>query len=431
MASTIVALSSGRPPSAIAVLRLSGPDSLSALEWITGTALPPARRLSLRTLVDPRDQALLDRALVVWFPGPASASGENMAEIHLHGGPAVVSGVLEALLRLPDLRLAEPGEFTRRAYANQRMRLDEVEGLADLISAETASQRSQALALAGGALGRAAEDWRTRCLQLLAEAEAGLDFAEDEADVAERIEEKTAQALMLMAAELEALMADSARAGRIRDGLTIVVSGAPNVGKSSLINALSIRDVSIVTPLPGTTRDLVEVQINLNGVAAILIDTAGLRETDDPIEAEGIRRARARAAACDLVLHVADRPDAEWPEGGLRVLNKQDLHGGEAPACGFVVSALGGAGVSALRHYLSDWAHRAVRPGEPALLAHARHRKVFEEAAGALSDAAVAALPELRTESLRLAARAFGRIAGRVNVDDVLDVIFSRFCVGK
>ncbi|WP_439532655.1 tRNA uridine-5-carboxymethylaminomethyl(34) synthesis GTPase MnmE [Polymorphobacter sp.] len=431
MAQTIVALATGRPPSAIAVLRLSGPASLAALQRLTAGPLPEVRRLSLRPLTDPEAHTLLDQALVVWFAGPASPSGEDMAELHLHGGPAVIDGVLAALLRLPDMRLAEPGEFTRRAFANGRMTLDEVEGLGDLVSAETSAQRDQALALSGGALARLADAWRTRCLDVLAEAEAGLDFAEDEADVANRLDEKAAAALVAMAAELEAQIADHARAARIREGLTIVVSGAPNVGKSSLINALSNRDVAIVTALPGTTRDALEVQVNLDGLAATLIDTAGLRETDDPVEAEGIRRARARAAAADLVLHVSDNPDARWPEGGLPVLNKVDIHRATAPAGGFSISAQHGEGVAALRQHLGRWAFGVLRPGEPALLSHARHRQAFADAGAALRDAAEAPLPELRAEALRLAARAFGRIAGRVDVDDLLDVIFSRFCIGK
>jgi tRNA modification GTPase len=431
MASTIVALASGRPPSAIAVLRLSGPASLRALQNLTdGPALAP-RRLTLRKLIEPGTGALLDRALVVFFPGPASVTGEDLVELHLHGGPAVVNGVLGALLQLPGLRLAEAGEFTRRAFSHQRMTLDEVEGLADLISAETESQRIQALALSGGALGRVADAWRDRCLTVLAEAEAGLDFAEDEADVAERLDERTAVELAGMAAELEAQLADSRRAERIRDGLTIVVSGPPNVGKSTIINALSQKDASIVTAVPGTTRDIIEVHVDLDGIACTLIDTAGLRETDDPIEAEGIRRARARAADCDLLVHVRDDPLASWPDAGLKLLNKHDLHQAQAPDGGLAISAASGDGVRPLRDYLADWAQETLRPGEPALLAHMRHRQAFEEAATALRDAASSMVPELRAEALRMATRAFGKISGKVAVDDVLDIIFSRFCVGK
>lgn len=396
--------------------------------------LPPPRRLSLCRLQ--ANGTLLDEALVVLFPGPASASGEDLAEFHLHGGPAVIAGVLAALTALPGVRLAEPGEYTRRAFASGRMDLAQVEGLADLVAAETASQRDQALALAGGALGRLADGWRERCLMVLAEAEAGLDFAEDEADVAERLDEAARHQLIALADDLAALIADSARAARIRDGLTIAVTGPPNVGKSSLVNALSMRDAAIVTPIPGTTRDAIEVPIDLAGIAAVLIDTAGLRHTTDPVESEGIARARARAATADLVLSVASADAPMWPEPPelprhLLLLNKADLAQPALPPGALAVSAATGTGMPALRDWLTSWAHTTTRPGEPALLAHARHRAAFADAETALRAAAHAAEPVLRAESLRTAAHAFGRIAGRVGVDDVLDRIFSRFCIGK
>jgi tRNA modification GTPase len=427
--STIVALASGRPPAAIAVVRLSGEGAGAALEALTGAALPPARRLVLRRISGPEE--LIDHALVAWFPGPGSATGEDLAEFHLHGGPAVVAGLIDALLARPGVRLAAPGEFTRRAFDHGRLDLAEVEGLADLVAAETASQRSQALALAGGALSQLAEAWRGRCLDLLAEAEAALDFAEDEADVAARLEEAGAVRLQEMAAEIDALLQDAGRAARIRDGLTIVVTGPPNVGKSSIVNALAMRDAAIVTDRAGTTRDVIEVPLTLGGVAAVLIDTAGLRETDDPAEAQGIERARARAAAADLVLQVSDDPGTPVPAVGWLLLNKQDVHGAEAAAGHFALSARTGAGVGAVRAALESWAKSVTRPGEPALLAHARHREVFEAAGEAIREAAAAEMPELRAESLRRAALAFGRIAGRVDVEAVLDRIFSRFCIGK
>ncbi|OYQ31110.1 tRNA uridine-5-carboxymethylaminomethyl(34) synthesis GTPase MnmE [Sandarakinorhabdus cyanobacteriorum] len=429
MTDTIAALASGRPPAALAIIRISGPAAFAVVQQLAGR-VPPPRRLSLCRLH--HDGQLLDEALVAVFPGPASASGEDLAELHLHGGPAVVAGVLDAVTAQPGVRLAEPGEYTRRAFASGRMDLTQVEGLADLVSAETASQRDQALALAGGALGRLADQWRDRCLNVLAEAEAGLDFAEDEADVAERLDEAARDQLADMADELAALIADSARAMRIRDGLTIAVTGPPNVGKSSLVNALAMRDVAIVTAIPGTTRDAIEVPIDLNGVAAVLIDTAGLRDTDDPVEAIGIARARARAASADLVISVASAEAPQWTgDGALRLLNKCDLAAPDVPPDVLAVSATTGAGLPALRDWLSHWAHNLIRPGEPALLSHARHRAAFADAESALGDAAMASEPVLRAEALRAAAHAFGRIAGRVGVDDVLDRIFSRFCVGK
>ena len=323
MTDTIAALASGRPPAALAVIRLSGPAAFAAVQALAGR-IPPPRRLSLCQLH--AGDSLLDEALVAVFPGPTSASGEDLAEFHLHGGPAVVSGVLTALTALPDIRLAEPGEYTRRAFANGRMDLAQVEGLADLVSAETASQRDQALALAGGALGRLADQWRERCLMLLAEAEAGLDFAEDEADVAERLDEAARHQLLAMADELAGLIADSTRAARIREGLSIAVTGPPNVGKSSLINALSMRDAAIVTPIAGTTRDAIEVPVDLAGITAVLIDTAGLRDTTDPIEAEGIARARRRAAAADLVISVASADAPQWPLQRRAGVRDSQLH---------------------------------------------------------------------------------------------------------
>ena len=428
---TIAALASGRPPAAIAVIRLSGPNAFGALAALMGPELPPPRRLSLRTLRDPVTQVMLDRALVVVFPGPYTASGEDLAELHLHGGVAVVTGVLMALVALPGIRLAEPGEFTRRAFANGRMDLAQVEGLADLIAAETASQREQALALTGGALSRVADAWRSRCLDILAQAEAGLDFAEEEADVAERINEAARNDLLALAGELRDALADSKRGERIRNGLTIAVSGPPNSGKSSLVNKLVGRDVSIVTEIAGTTRDAIEAHLDLDGVAAILIDTAGLRETDDAIEAEGVRRARARVADADLVLNVVDDALGVMPEGELVVINKSDLGGPAGPAGTLSISALRGDGMEALRTWLVDWARTKVRPGEPALLTHVRHRTAFADAGAAIESAAATDDAVLRAEGLRLASRAFGRIAGRVDVDDVLDRIFSNFCIGK
>lgn len=430
---TIAALASGPPPAAISVIRLSGPAAFASLAALTGGSTPPPRRLSLRALQDPRDDAPLDKALVVAFPGPATASGEDLVEFHLHGGVAVVAGVLAALTALPTVRLAEPGEFTRRAFANGRMDLAQVEGLADLVAAETAGQRRAALALTGGILSRAADAWRGRCLDILAEAEAGLDFAEEEADVAARIGEAARGRLLELAAELDELIADAGRGQRLRNGLTITVTGPPNVGKSSLVNALSSTDAAIVTAIAGTTRDPIEVPIDLDGVAAVLIDTAGLRETDDPIEAEGIRRARMRAAAANLVVHLVDHWPAALPDTGILVVNKVDLAGPPHRASNGVhfVSATRGDGIRALRDLLLRWAHSATRPSEPPLLAHARHRAAFADAATALRDAAESDDHVLRAEGLRHAAQAFGRIAGRVGVDDVLDRIFSRFCIGK
>ena len=388
--------------------------------------------MSLRQLHEPTSGLPLDLGLVVIFPGPQTATGEDLAELHLHGGVAVVEDVLNALVSQPGVRLAEAGEFTRRAFVNHRLDLAQVEGLADLIAAETSSQRTQALALAGGALSTLADSWRMRILAILAQAEAGLDFSEDEADVSERIAEATTAVLLDLAAELDGLLTDAKRAAHIRDGLTVVVTGAPNVGKSSIVNALAMRDVSIVTPIAGTTRDLVEVALDLDGVSVTLIDTAGLRDTEDPIEQEGVRRARARAANADLVLLVVETNDMNPCDqvGTWLVCNKVDLEA-ERPRANHYVSAQTGEGLRVLRDALRCWAHDIVRPGEPALIAHIRHRTAFLEATVAVRAAAAAQNDVLRAEDLRRGAHALGRITGRIGVEDVLDLIFSQFCIGK
>jgi tRNA modification GTPase len=427
---TIAALATGRPPSAVAVIRISGPAATDTLAALLRGSPPPPRRLSLRPLLHPETKALLDTALVVVFPGPETATGEDLVELHLHGGPAVISDVLEAVTRQPGVRLALAGEFTRRAFANGRLDLAQVEGLADLVAAETSSQRQQALALAGGALSRIAEEWRHRIIAVLAEAEAALDFAEDEADVAERLVVSSGRTLSALVTEIDGLLADSDRAARIRDGLAIVVTGAPNVGKSSLVNVLAMRDAAIVTPIAGTTRDPIEVPINLGGIAATLIDTAGIRDSDDLVEQEGIRRALARAASADLVLALIGEDDSA-PATAWTIANKSDIRATPHPTARFQLSALTGAGVSELRAALVDWAAVVARPGEPALLSHARHRAAFAEAADALRTAAAVDDLVLRTEDLRRAAHALGRVAGRVDIDDVLDQIFSQFCIGK
>lgn len=430
--STIAALASGRPPSAVAVIRISGPAAMSSVSALLKSPLPKARRMSLRQLHEPTSGLPLDLGLVVIFPGPQTATGEDLAELHLHGGVAVVEDVLNALVSQPGVRLAEAGEFTRRAFVNHRLDLAQVEGLADLIAAETSSQRTQALALAGGALSTLADSWRMRILAILAQAEAGLDFSEDEADVSERIAEATTAVLLDLAAELDGLLTDAKRAAHIRDGLTVVVTGAPNVGKSSIVNALAMRDVSIVTPIAGTTRDLVEVALDLDGVSVTLIDTAGLRDTEDPIEQEGVRRARARAANADLVLLVVETNDMNPCDqvGTWLVCNKVDLEA-ERPRANHYVSAKTGEGLRVLREALRCWAHDIVRPGEPALIANIRHRTAFLEATVAVRAAAAAQNDVLRAEDLRRGAHALGRITGRIGVEDVLDLIFSQFCIGK
>lgn len=411
---------------AVAVLRISGGDSARIVAALAAS-LPPPRRASLRRLRDASGETL-DRALVLWLPGPGSFTGEDGAELHLHGGRAVLEAVSAALVAL-GARPAEPGEFSRRAFLNGRIDLTEAEGVADLVAAETAAQRRQALAQMEGGLAARLAGWADRLRLLLAACEARIDFPEEampeEAEAAARAE------ILALGAEMQAALAESARAERLRDGLVFTVAGAPNVGKSSLVNALAGAEIAIVSAIPGTTRDALETRLDLDGIPVALIDTAGLRETDDPIEAEGVRRARARAASADLVLAVGcpgiaapDHPDA------LVIANKIDL-GGAVPAGALGISARTGQGMAELRAALAEAARRLTAAGSPAPLTRARHRAALAEAAARLDAAASADLAELAAEDLRLALRALGRITGMVGVEDLLDTIFRAFCIGK
>jgi tRNA modification GTPase len=380
---------------------------------------------------------LLDQALVLWLPGPHSYSGEDSAELHLHAGPAVIDGVADRLVQLGG-RPAEPGEFTRRAFLNGRMDLIEAEAVADLVAAETAAQRRQALRQLGGELGAVVQDWADRMVQLLAEQEALIDFPEE--DLPPEIERSIQARLAELRGELHRSLTDGHRAERLRDGLVFALAGPPNVGKSTLLNALAGRDVAIVSPVPGTTRDALETRIVLGGVPVTLVDTAGLRATDDPVEREGVRRALARAESADLVVEVSapDCVPASLPAGGasgcpiLRVLNKVDLLPEANPIRGALgVSARGGTGLDALRETLAAHARALAIVGGSAPLTRARHRAALQDAAASLETAIAAPRPELRAEDLRLAVRAIGRLTGHVDVEDVLDLVFGQFCIGK
>ena len=418
---TIFALSSGALPAGVAVVRVSGADAFAAMAALAGP-VPGPRIAALRALRD--GSTLIDRALVLAFPGPASATGEDVAEFHVHGGPAVVAALLDSLGRVPGLRPAQPGEFTRRAFDNRRIDLSQAEGLADLVAAETESQRRAALAQSSGAARKQVEDWRAAILDLRADAEAGLDFAEAEDDVAP--DPKAAATLARLIGELQSAVADAPRGTALRNGLTIVVSGPPNTGKSSLVNALSRREAAIVSPHAGTTRDAIEVRLDLGGVLVTLVDTAGLREATDPVEAEGIARARARAEAADLVLSLWC--EGEAPATGIPVRTKIDCSTWNSD--GLAVSNRTGEGIDRLTVWLTDWARRAVRPDEPPILGRQRHRAACIAALEDLHQAS-AADPVLRAESLRAAAAALGTITGAVGVADVLDRVFARFCIGK
>jgi tRNA modification GTPase len=421
---TIFALSSGRPPAAIAVVRISGPQAHAAAAQLAG-ALPEPRGIALRELRNPLSGELLDQALVLRFDSPASSTGEDSVEFQCHGGRAVVDAVLGALASFDGLRMAEPGEFTRRAFDNGRIDLTEAEGLADLIEAETESQRKAALALAEGGLRKQIESWLERLLALSAEAERTIDY--DESD--ERVDEALVRECGTLAAELQSWLSRP-RAEPLKDGVRVVVAGPPNAGKSSLVNAIAGEDRAIVTDVPGTTRDHIEVPLSLAGVPILLTDTAGLRETDDEVEAIGVVRAAALAERADVLVWLGEAIAPDHPRL-IRVHAKADLpERGEAPAGALLVSAHTGAGLSELLTCIAANA-KLLLPGEDALALNRRQARHIGEAAAALDEAARAEDTVIVAESLRLARSAFDRLTGRAGVEDVLDALFSRFCLGK
>jgi len=448
---TIFALSSGRPPAAIAVVRISGPQARDALEALAGR-LPPPRQASLARLRDPQSGEGLDEALALWFPSPRSETGEDMAELQLHGGRAVVAAVLAALGHLPGFRPAEAGEFTRRAFENGRMDLTAVEGLADLIGAETEAQRRQAYRQMKGLLGDKAGHWRRLLIQALALVEAGIDFS-DEADVPDELVRPALDIAHVLHEEISAVLEQAGRGERLRDGLVVAIAGPPNAGKSTLLNRIAKREAAIVSPFAGTTRDVIEVHLELGGYPVTLLDTAGMRETDDPVEQEGVRRARERAAGADLVLWVTEtgppmaeagramaqnEPMAEAPPVWI-IRNKIDLavtkknehmFGNEHKFIS--ISASLGTGLDGLLRRLEDYAQHFFGP-ESSLITRERHRSHLKAASEALARAldAPPASEELVAEELRLASRALGRLTGKVDVEDILDVIFRDFCIGK
>ncbi len=424
---TIFALASGSARAAIAVMRLSGPESGLVVAALCGGSLPAPRHASLRRLRD-ASGAMLDHALVLWLPGPGTYTGEDCAELHLHGGRAVIDGVAAALTEAR-LRPAEPGEFTRRAFLNGRMDLVEAEAVHDLVVAETEAQRRQALRQLEGALGALYQDWADRLRGILAYQEALIDFPDE--DLPPEVEEQLLATLGTVHAEIRTHLDDAGRGEKLREGLFFAISGAPNVGKSTLINALAERDVAIVSDIPGTTRDALETRVVLGGVPVTLVDTAGLRETTDSIEAEGVRRALLHVKNADLAMIVveAGSPPSDNP-GHLLIANKADL-GAAGPDGALRISAKTGLGMDELRTHLAAEARRMTESRGPPPLTRARHRAALLAAAEHLDAAENADLPELRGEDLRLAMRALGRITGHVGVEDILDTVFSKFCIGK
>ena len=530
---TIFALSSGRPPAAIAVVRISGPRAGVALEALIGR-IPEPRRAALARVKNPTNKEVLDEALALWFPAGNSEIGEDSAELQLHGGRAVIAGVLDALSTIEGLRLAEPGEFTRRAFENGRLDLTAVEGLADLIYAETQAQRRQAFRQMKGLLGDRAEGWRKRLIEALALVEARIDFP-DEGDVPEELVGPALKIAQELHDEISEALASASRGERLRDGLVVAIAGPPNAGKSTLLNRIARREAAIVSPIAGTTRDVIEVHLELDGYPVTLLDTAGIRDSDDPVEQEGVRRARERAAGADLVLWVVDAtaPEVAGEPGGAVVFggpvsaaaarpaadssspgrtkpplstgagvsdsvdsppvwvvrNKADLLGSSGldssgappPATTlsaglpglagstcptgtrplsllggiktpksskvehefivlnmnseniFTLSATDGKGVNSLLDRLTLFASQYFG-SEPALVSRERQRRSLSTTRAAL-DRALAEGPNGRddivAEELRFAATALGRLTGRVDVEDILDVIFADFCIGK
>jgi tRNA modification GTPase len=492
---TIFALSSGRGPAAIAVIRISGPRAGAALKILSGK-IPAPRQAALARIRDPRTEDIIDEALALWFPAPHSETGEDVAELQLHGGRAVIAAVLGALGRIEGLRPAEAGEFTRRAFENGKLDLTAVEGLADLVMAETQGQRRQAFRQMKGLLGTRAETWRQRLIQALALVEARIDFS-DEADVPDNLLAPALAIARELETEIAEALADGGRGERLREGLVVAIAGPPNAGKSTLLNRLVKREAAIVSPYAGTTRDVIEVHLDLAGWPVTLLDTAGIRDTEDPVELEGVRRARERAAAADLVLWVVDSRDS--PNSGAAataneadstgkaesrpptwlIRNKIDLIEGQTQRSEpgllniitseavfdsnktlknmvkielthktesestktelvFNLSAVTGEGFDRLLAQLARHAEGFLAGAEQAVVTRGRHRRALEEVLAALRRARGGELggedllaQELLAEELRIAARALGRLTGRVDVEDILDVIFRDFCIGK
>ncbi|MDB5655240.1 MAG: tRNA modification GTPase trmE [Tardiphaga sp.] len=443
---TIFALSSGRPPSAIAVVRLSGAEAGRILARLAHKI--PAPRQAMRALLADASGEPIDDAVVLWFPGPASATGEDVAEFQVHGGRAVLAALLKALATFDHVRSAEPGEFTRRAFENGKLDLTEAEGLDDLIHADTDRQRRQALRQLKGLLGDRARDWRRQIIEASALIEAGIDFS-DEGDVPTELIAPALERVRVLLLDIQQVLAGEGRSERLRDGLVVAITGPPNVGKSTLLNQLARREVAIVSPHAGTTRDIIELHLDLDGYPVTVIDTAGLREAVDPVEQEGVRRARARAAEADLRLWLVDAQAGPGGEDGLRQWMDEGQNGfwvirnkvddlvdprGYRSETGWpchAISAVNGSGIAELMTALGQFAAEHFAD-ESSLISRARHRDLLQQTADALGRAVD--LPdqsELIADDLRVAAHRLGQLLGRIDVEDVLDVIFRDFCIGK
>ena len=453
MTETIAALATPPGRGAISIVRVSGPDALAIAARVARLGRPLRPRVATLAEILAPDGARLDEALVLYFPGPRSYTGEDVVEFHVHGSPAVVRDTLTSLLSA-GARLAEAGEFTRRAFENGRLDLTAVEGLADLIAAETPAQRRLAFRQLKGLIGNRAEAWRGRLIEALALVEARIDFS-DEADVPEDLLGLALYAAQQLRDEIAGVLADGCRGERLRDGLVVAIAGLPNAGKSTLLNRLARREAAIVSPYAGTTRDVIEVHLDLDGYPVTLLDTAGIRDSAEPVEQEGVRRGRERAAAADLVLWVIDGSAGgvaadKYPKnlGNAAIwLVQNKIDRVDATPCMVAgkcdnseyeftlsISALTGAGMEALTAALSNYAKTYFASTESAVITRARHRRALEETVAALDRALARDRTndeELIAEELRAAATTLGRLTGRVDVEDILDVIFRDFCIGK
>jgi tRNA modification GTPase len=449
-ADTIFAPATASGRAGVAVIRISGPKTGKALTRL-GIAPPEPRMLTRAKIHDPSTREVLDDALVVWFPHPRSFTGEDVAELHVHGGPAVLDGILAALNTVGGLRPAEPGEFTRRAFEAGKLDLTQAEALADLVDAETRAQAKQALRQMGGALKTLYTDWRERLIKSLAHLEAVIDFPDE--DLPEETTQRLWGEVETLEQDIARHLADQGRGERLRDGVRVAIVGPPNAGKSSLLNLLAKRDAAIVSETAGTTRDVIEVHLDLAGYPVLVADTAGLRTTDDAVEGEGVKRATQRAKDADLIVALFD--GATYPERDpvtldliaapsdadvLVAVNKadlldqaseQELDVADAWKSTHFISVRDGFGIDLMLAKLTEKVAALCDTGFAAPLTRARHRRALEDCTAALARARAAGLPELAAEDLRLAARALGRVTGHVDVEDLLDVVFSDFCIGK